>query len=46
MYYAEEVINGILMFKTTPKGAWTEVPYATILHRMLKAEKRAESEWS
>ena len=24
MYYAEEIVKGVLCFKTTPKGEWEE----------------------
>lgn len=38
MYYREEVINGILCFKTTPNGEWKQVSAQEMTTRLLNAK--------
>ena len=40
MYYAEELINGRLYFKTSPNGKWEEVGYEAVCKRLVEAEKK------
>jgi hypothetical protein len=40
MYYVEEIINGVLMYKTSPNGEWKPVEIGRILSRMKKAEAK------
>ena len=39
MYYMEKVINGILMFKSTPDGPWKMVYPEVLTTRLMDAEK-------
>lgn len=38
MFYEERVIDGKLMFRTTPDGEWCAVPYETLTERLVRAE--------
>lgn len=40
MYYKEEIINGILHYKTTPNGEWQEVSKETLSIRTKEAETK------
>lgn len=40
MYYAEELINGIWHYRTTPKGEWIEMTKEQISERLNKERKR------
>jgi len=40
MYYAEEIIDGILCFKTTPNGEWRPLDVRTLTSRLEKAKER------
>jgi len=40
MYYKEEIIDGILYFKTTPNGEWRPLDVITLTGRLKKAEER------
>ena len=37
MYYAEQIVNGVLCFRNTPDGEWYPVvsPYADAVHKLL-----------
>ena len=40
MYYKEKIIKGLLFFKASPNGEWTEVRTENIVKRMKKAEAK------
>ena len=40
MYYAEEIVNGVLCFKTTPDGEWTPLSLTVLTERLTEANKR------
>lgn len=39
MYYAEQVINGLLHYKTTPNGPWIQVSPERLTELLLEARK-------
>jgi len=39
MYYTEEIINGVLMYKTTPNGAWKQCSIEKMSERIIKMKK-------
>lgn len=39
MYYAEEIINGVLCYKTTPDGDWTPLSLTVLTERLTDAKK-------
>jgi hypothetical protein len=46
MYYAEEIINGVLMFRISPDSSWLQLSIERISQRAVAAEKalhKAES---
>jgi hypothetical protein len=38
MYYREEIINGVLCFKTTPSGEWIQIDAARLTARLVKEQ--------
>ncbi len=38
MYYCEEVINGVLCYKTSPAGKWNEFSAQSLTEQLKKAE--------
>ena len=36
MYYKEEIINGILCYKLTPKGEWHEMTKEQLTKKLMK----------
>ena len=43
MYYQEKVINGVLMYKTKPKGKWKAVSYDHLLQKYLDVKETRDS---
>lgn len=41
MYYEEQVVNGVLCYRTTPRGPWHHVSAETLTTRLLAAQKQA-----
>jgi hypothetical protein len=39
MYYQEKIINGVLMFKTTPNGDWKPISPEELTKRLQKLQK-------
>ena len=39
MYYVEDIINGILMYKTTPDGAWKQCSIEKMSERIIQMKK-------
>jgi hypothetical protein len=44
MYYAEEVINGVLCYRNRPYGPWYPVSRETMTSRLLAAEAQAKAQ--
>lgn len=42
MYYTEEIINGVLCFKTTPDGEWQPLSLTVMTERLEAANKRID----
>jgi hypothetical protein len=40
MYYEEQIIDGKLYYRITPKGVWFPVNYAKLLDRLVEAENK------
>ena len=40
MYYAEQMINGMLHFKTSPKGDWKKFNELMLMTRIVELEQR------
>lgn len=38
MYYDERIINGILMYRTSPTGEWRQCSIETMSERIMKLE--------
>ena len=42
MYYAEEIINGVLCFKFTPEGDWIEFSKESLTRVIINLRKSIE----
>lgn len=40
MYYEEQIINGILHYRLSPKDGYTQVRIESLSERVVKAEKK------
>jgi hypothetical protein len=40
MYYKEDIINGVLCFKTTPNGEWREFSKENLTKRIKELEEK------
>jgi hypothetical protein len=38
MYYEEQVVNGVLCYRTSPRGCWNRVSAETLTTRLVKAQ--------
>ncbi len=45
MYYTEEIINGILCYKTTPNGKWKEMSKEKLTKRILELQERLSADY-
>ena len=46
MYHSEEIINNVLHYRNSPKGAWIEFTKAMLTDRITELEKRLLEEFN